>query len=440
MASLETLPDLEPEASIDERRALIDRIAASSQFRRSARLRDFLLYVGHRSLKKNSGEIHEQEIGEKVFGRSASYDRGHDNIVRVNATELRKRIEAYFAGEGAEEQLLLAIPRGSYKPIFYRRSQAGVIDATAAAADLPPFASTEAPASIPGGRSWLVPFLAGLSLLLAILCAVLWLQMRSARQQTDLHYSKPSVAAFWKKFAGTTQEVDLVLPDGAVSISEEMTGTSMSLSDYIDHEYARPAQLQTIGPDRVADLRTIFNHNLVTLGDFHAAQQFLALKPLGPSLNLTLARFYSADSIKRNNLVLIGGKKANPWVQLFDEQLNFSVDYDTKHWQSFIANRHPRPGEQAEYLAQMSRNAFAGYSVVDYISNPGKTGNVLIIAGTDSDATAAAAEFLTSEERLKSLTETLHSKELPHFELLLKTARLSGASFNAEVLAYRTYP
>jgi hypothetical protein len=88
---------------VDERRALIDRIAASAQFRRSARLREFLLYVGGQSLKDGCPDIHEQEIGAKVFGRSSTYDRSQDNIVRVTATELRKRIELYFASEGAHE-------------------------------------------------------------------------------------------------------------------------------------------------------------------------------------------------------------------------------------------------------------------------------------------------------------------------------------------------
>src|SRR5271168_5395350 len=110
------------QSMVDERRALIGRVAASQQFRRSARLRDFLLYVGGQSLKEGCPEIHEQEIGAKVFGRAASYDRSQDNIVRVNATELRKRIELYFATEGVHEPLILEIPRGAYKPIFHRRS------------------------------------------------------------------------------------------------------------------------------------------------------------------------------------------------------------------------------------------------------------------------------------------------------------------------------
>jgi len=35
---------------------------------------------------------------------------------------------------------------------------------------------------------------------------------------------------------------------------------------------------------------------------------------------------------------------------------------------------------------------------------------------------------------------TLHLQKFPYFEVLLKTSRLSGTSFNAELLAYKTYP
>ncbi len=144
--------------------------------------------------------------------------------------------------------------------------------------------------------------------------------------------------------------------------------------------------------------------------------------------------------MKRNSFILIGGKKANPWVRLFDDQMNFSLAYDNAHSQSFIANRHPQAGEQAIYAAPMDTNTFIGYSVVAYLPNPSRTGNVIILAGTDSDATRAAAEFLTSEEQLGKLRDILRLERFPYFEVLLKTSRLSGTSFSAEPLAYRAYP
>jgi hypothetical protein len=85
-------------------------------------------------------------------------------------------------------------------------------------------------------------------------------------------------------------------------------------------------------------------------------------------------------------------------------------------------------------------NALIGYSAIAYLPNPSHTGNAVILAGTDSDATSAAAEFLTSEGQLRKFENTLHVQKLPYFEVLLKTSRLSGTSLSAEVLAYRTYP
>jgi hypothetical protein len=244
----------------------------------------------------------------------------------------------------------------------------------------------------------------------------------------------------WTDFVHSHQQIDIVLPDASVSLSEEIIGHPMSLSDYLNHSYMRLPQSLNLSADRINDLNGIFSHNLVTMGDFHAAQQILALTPLSSSLHLTFSRFYTADSVKRDSFILIGGKKANPWVRLFDDQMNFSLGYDNVHSQSVIENRHPQSGEQAIYAAPMDTNAFIGYSVIAYLPNPSRTGNVIILAGTDSDATSAAAEFLTSEEKLGKLRKTLRLQKFPYFEVLLKTSRLSGTSFSAELLAYRAYP
>jgi hypothetical protein len=434
---------LTDQPSLDERRSLINRVAASVHFRRSARLRDFLLYVGRQSLKNGCPEINEQEIGVKVFGRSSSYNRSQDNIVRVNATELRKRIDLYFATEGAHEPLVLEIPRGGYRPVFHRRLPE--LQEQLVPGSEPPVLENvlhhDPTHAVPKDSTRLMQVVwAAVTLALAVLCVVLFLQNRTMRRAIYTWEGKPAVASLWTDFVRSHQEIDIVLPDASVSVSEEILGHPMSLSDYLDHNYLRLSQSLDLSSDRRVDLNQIFAHNLVTMGDFHAAQQILALTPLSPTLHLTFSRFYTADSVKRNSFILIGGKKANPWVRLFDDQMNFSLDYDNVHSQSFVANRHPQAGEQPTYAAPMDANAFVGYSVVAYLPNPSRTGNVIILAGTDSDATSAAAEFLTSEEQLDKLRNTLHSRQFPYFEVLLKTSRLSGTSFSAEPLAFRTYP
>jgi hypothetical protein len=251
---------------------------------------------------------------------------------------------------------------------------------------------------------------------------------------------KPAVAMLWKDFVKPSQQTDIVLPDASLSIGEELTGHPISLTDYINRRYMSETRSLPVSQDRRDDLADIYSHNLVAFGDFRAAQEILALSPVGSSLRLTLSRFFQAESVKHDNLILIGGKKANPWIYLFDDQMNFSLAYDDARGLGYIANRHPHADEAASYTSAQYPNGFVGYSVVAYLPNPSHNGNAIIITGTDSDATSAAAEFLTSEEQLGKFRKTLNAEHFPYFEVLLKTSRLSGTSFNAEVLAYRTYP
>lgn len=436
--------DSEVLPSAEERRALIERVARSEQFSRSARLRDFLLYVGKQSLKDSCQDIHEQEIGHKVFGRPASYDRSQDNIVRVNATELRKRIESYFASVGAHEPLILDIPRGSYKPVFRRRQPAG--------ADLPPPLLEEFPLAPsvsddnePAQRNRYSQHLGRIvwaiaTLLLAIACIALFQQNRAMRKAIHPWQGKPALGAFWGGFLRSGQQTDIVLPDDSTSVIEDITGRPIGLPDYLSREYLRRIQSADSSTDRKADLYQILNHNLVTFGAVRAGQRIIDELPATYTHYLTFARYYTADEIKRNNVVLIGGKKAVPWDHLFDDKLNFVTDFDDQHSQAIVRNLNPKAGEQAIYAVSFEPNNLVGYSAIAYLPNPGGTGNAIILAGTDSDATNAAAEFLTSEEQMAKFQATLHATRFPYFEVLLKTTHLSGTSFTAELLAYRTYP
>ena len=111
--------------SAEDRKLLIERVASSRYVNRSARLRDLLVYLTTRVLEEDVVEIHEQEVGNKVFGRPANYDTSSDNIVRVHASMLRKRLEQYFAEEGANEPLTIEIPKGNYAPVFRERGDRG---------------------------------------------------------------------------------------------------------------------------------------------------------------------------------------------------------------------------------------------------------------------------------------------------------------------------
>lgn len=425
---------------------VLERVATSTHLNRAARLREFLFYVGRKRLHEGNLEIHEQEIGTEVFGRQSHYDTSQDNIVRVNATELRKRIDAYFEGDGAGEPVLFSIPRGSYVPVFRWREEAVPAPApvepakfTVASEPVLAVVPEAAPEAAAGSSAW--PWYVAGAVAAAALVAVflLWGENRSLRHQLHPWVTQPALASFWGPFLDSSHPTDVVLADTSFALVEDVTGQSLSLTDYMNHGYIGLAQSPDLSADRKADLALMVARPNGSVGDFRVAQRIQSLDPGSPVLDLQFAREYTADSIKQHNVILIGSRKSNPWVDLFSDRLNFSVDYDPKRNQSFIRNHKPQNGELAEYAAPVNPYASAGYSVIAFLPNPSHTANALIIAGTDSQATDAAGEFLTTESTLADLLHKFPGKQTPYFEVLLKTTRLSGTPFSAEIVAFRTY-
>lgn len=452
-STIEAAPFSESTAipSPEEQRSLVQRIIASQPFRRSARLRDFLLYVAGESLRDPHAELNEQEIGEKVFGRAASYNRSQDNIVRVNATELRRRIDQYFAEEGVDETIVIEIPRGGYKPVFRYRSVAPLPQLVAVAEPVPAAPIEPAPvlevstASIqvsaastsPGWYYWI--WAAGTAALV-LLCIFFWQQNRALREDARASGSGPTLKAFWHSFAQNHQAVDIVLPDDSASVVEDITHQSITLQDYFRSAYVNNIAATRLSADRKMDVDEIASHDLITFGDMKAAHRVMENVPVAAAAHFTLARYYTADAMKQNNVILIGGQKANPWVRLLDDRMNFIVDYDYAEGHGTVLNMHPRPGEPAVYTVPASPNGLTGYGVVSYLPSPSQHGRALVVAGMDADSTSAAADFITSENQMDRFKQMLKTKELPYFEVLLRISRVKGTSFSSEIVAYRTYP
>src|SRR5262245_35277175 len=92
--------------------AQLARILASPQFAHSERLRRFLKLAVEVA---QSGEpLKEYRIGVDVFDRGKSFDPRTDPIVRVQAAKLRSRLLEYYAGGGANDPLVISVPKGSY--------------------------------------------------------------------------------------------------------------------------------------------------------------------------------------------------------------------------------------------------------------------------------------------------------------------------------------
>lgn len=427
---------------LEERQALVDRIAGSNELRRAARLRAFLLYVWGRVASDPGVVIHETEIGAAVFGRPEFYDTAADNIVRVNATELRKRLEKYFSEEGAQEQLVLEIQRGGYVPVVRRRkSDPPVVEPSPVAApvEVPPESPAaaepllQASASVASLRWWQAA-----CALLAVCCAGLFWWAHTLGRQLEPWKADPALRTFWSQFFDSGIETDVVPADTSFGVAEDMMQRSATLADYLNYNYKRFAESPELPEARRQDLAQVLNRNNGSDADFRVSQQILSLTGGPGRFNLKFAREYTADAAKHHNIVLIGSRESNPWVGLFSDRLNFDIDYDPVLHLPTVTNHSPQPGEEKSYVAPQNRpDSATGYAVIAFLPDVSGHGKVLIIEGTDSQATGAAGDFVTSPDSLGAFEQKFPPGKVPYFEVLLRTSQLSGTPLHAEILAYR---
>src|ERR1700753_899783 len=150
------LPDAEKKAIQEQ----LERLLSNPHFSQSRRFPSFLRFVIGQTLRGQPELLKERTLGIEIFGRDADYDTASDPIVRVTATEIRKRIAQYYQEPGHESELRLSLPSGSYVPQFHwpqalkQNSQALAVTAPSPGAPLPVEPSQVEPVPI-RTRTWL---------------------------------------------------------------------------------------------------------------------------------------------------------------------------------------------------------------------------------------------------------------------------------------------
>ena len=106
-------------------RAALDRVTGSAEFRASLQLVAFLRFIVETSLSGGADRLKAYTIGTEALGRGSDFDPQGDPIVRVEAQRLRRTLSAYYAGGGADDPIIIDVPRGGYVPSFRHRLSKG---------------------------------------------------------------------------------------------------------------------------------------------------------------------------------------------------------------------------------------------------------------------------------------------------------------------------
>src|SRR5262245_32705720 len=80
----------------------VEEIIKGTAFKGSHRSQAFLKHIVDRALHGDPADLRERSIGIALFGRDAAYDTADDAIVRVTASDVRKRLLQHYGNPGTE--------------------------------------------------------------------------------------------------------------------------------------------------------------------------------------------------------------------------------------------------------------------------------------------------------------------------------------------------
>ena len=103
----------------------IQRILQSNTFRTSEIHRNLLVYLAEKSLEGTAGGLKEYTVGLDVFAKPPSFDPRQESTVRMHVARLRQKLAEYYRTEGADDAVIVDLPKGGFKMTFEPRPAVG---------------------------------------------------------------------------------------------------------------------------------------------------------------------------------------------------------------------------------------------------------------------------------------------------------------------------
>ncbi len=386
---------------VEECEAQASRILESQPLRGAESLRSLLAFLVRWSLDHPGSPPKEYVIATQVLGRGAGFDPQTDPTVRVQIGRLRSKLAEYYMAQGAEDPLLLEIPKGRHEVTFSYRTNG----------DRP---RTEPDPGRPARRRNLLRTILALAVTAAGSAGITWWLTRPAPVARAL-------VELWSPFFQSPE------PPLAIFSNAEFVGSPRD-----GLRYFRRGQDD---PESMLDTYT-------GVGEVMAVRELVQMfSGLRRPLRVKRGRLLTWDEDKNANLIFIGSPAENAELRVLAGSLEFQLksrDLEPEVGRPGFWNRKPREGEPSLYLVAQGRPIVEDYALVALLPGvqPGKW--ALILAGCTTFGTGAAAEFVShpvlAEELLARLARVTGSRQVRPFEALLHVRVEKGAPTQIQVV------
>ncbi len=437
-----TFDEIEKESVLRELKAILN----SPTFQPSKRGQQFLSYVVHHSLDGNHDRLKERTIGVDLFQRPVGYATGDDPVVRVQAGEVRRRLEQYYQANPNSTEVRIELHVGSYTPEFkwvrheeqvdqVPSPQAGVesqesTHRVANGEELPP-ADAHLPAAAgrdQGRHKWLRSAVPAVGLVLLAALVLTGSSIYRARTQNSI------LQKFWAPALSSPEPILICLAKPAVyRPSVKLYQRHSKNPEVFLGQFARLTQKPELGPDDKltwSDMEEYPDYGLAS-GDVYTAIGLSSLfGQIGKKNQVRIGGDYSFEDLRSSPAVVIGAFN-NRWTMQLTSTLHFRfVDEGNE---SLIREEGPS-GKRWRSKDDANGKAIEDYAVVTRLLNSTTGQFVVVAAGIKSYGTQAAGEFVSNPQYLQAAFKTISPGwEGKNVQFVLRTTVTDGLPSPPEI-------
>jgi hypothetical protein len=359
----------------------LQSILDSRPFRNSARSKQFLSYVVEHKLEGREESLKERTIGTEIFQRKAGYATGDDPVVRVQAGEVRRRLEQYHHSQTIASPVRIELPLGSYSPEFHWDVIAAPV--------------VEKPAAVPR-RRWLAWTIGAVCFALA-LAGVLVFRSPFSHRASD-----SALDQFWAPIFTSSQPVLICLAKPvfyrpSLELYRRYSKTHAGTYQTEVERFDRPLPLDPKEKITWGDMQ-LFSDYGVAMGDVYVAARLSALfDHINKPSQVRIGTNYSFEDLRNSPAVVVGAFN-NRWTLQMTSNLRFAFVEQDGHFE--IQERSPSGGARSWVLGPEGQ-IVEDFAVVTRLLDS-KTGQVVIAAaGLGANGTQAAGEFISRQDYLE---------------------------------------
>jgi hypothetical protein len=357
-------------------RAQVERIVQNKNLRWSDGQRRLLSYLAEKSMAGEADELKEYTIGLDAFGKPPSYDPRQESVVRMQVARLRQKLGEYYRTDGAQDPILIELPKGGFKVTFEPR----------------PAAQPEEPVRRRRWREAVVA--ASIAAAIGVAFYLSTRPVRAERSGIETAVLTPELQQLWTPILNSNRPLVVCIATPASGSSAAGTASGAFLLG------------QFLAPRK--------QHVLLTRGDL-----------------------LSMPEIMMDNVIFVGPSTGNRQLQAVpaDEQIALEPNGIRN-----LNPRSGEPAFLADHVSHNSQDAEESHALISHIPGLYGNGEILSLSGNQISSVMAAVQALTDPALARTLVARMKtaSGTMPrYYQVVLKVKSMDDMPVSISYLFHR---